>query len=261
MQIQRACLVLVAGSAGLFAGCLPVSNYHSAKTLAEGESDFGLTFSSTTYSDPYDDPNDSSDGGSITLPGLVPELTYHIGVTDDLEVGGRIAPGFLYGEVDAKYRFFHAPRVHMAVAPALGQLAFIGTLTTLRLPLLLTYELSPRFAVTGGINGSVWKVSSLPDNDSGGPFAVGDDLFTTTGGSVGIEISGETAYFRPSFEFSTMVTDPGGDADRLKIAALVLHFGFIGGREKKQLDRIENKLDRLEQKAGLNWKQRTIARD
>jgi hypothetical protein len=239
--MRPAHLASVAGAALALAGCLPVSNYHSARTLGDGESDFGVTFSSTSYQSATGDSDTT-----VVVPGLIPELTYHIGITDDVQFGGRIALGFLYGELDLKYRFLHSDGLHLAVAPAIGQVAAFGTLTSLRLPLLATYEVSERFAVSGSVSGSSWAVGSLPsDDDAAGPFNVGERFFTMVGGSLGVEISGETAYIRPSFEMNTLTFRPDGADRRIKTGAIVFHVGRIGGREKKQLDRIEEKLDRL----------------
>jgi hypothetical protein len=225
----------------IVAGCLPVSNYHSARTLGAGESDFGVTFSSTSYQSASSDSN-----ATVVVPGLIPELTYHVGITDDVQFGGRVALGFLYGELDLKYRFLHTPELHLAVAPAIGQVAAVGTLTSLRLPLLATYDVNERFSLGGSVSGSSWVVSSLPtSSDTAGPFDAGERFLTMVGGSLGFEVRGETAYIRPSFEMNTLTYRPDGAARRIKTGALVLHVGRIGGREKKQLDRIEEKLDQV----------------
>ena len=81
-----------------------------------------MTFSSTSYQPVDGDPSDA-----VTVPGLIPELTYHIGVTEDVEFGGRVALGFGYGELDLKYRFHDSDGLHLAVAPALGQAAIAAT--------------------------------------------------------------------------------------------------------------------------------------
>ncbi|WP_428268629.1 hypothetical protein [Haliangium sp.] len=229
-------------------GCMPVGNYHSARTLNRGESSLGFTFSSTTYTDP-------DDGDSVTIPGIIPEITYHVGVTDNLEVGGRVAPGFLYGEVDAKYRFLRGEGLHLAVAPAVGQMAFLVTVTTVRLPLLLTYELSPNFAFNAGVNATFWNVSNVdPDADEDSPFGVGDDHLTTTGVSLGVEISGRTAYFRPSIEFTRGVFGADDQREAFQLGAAVLHFGIIFGREMAAIDEMDRKLDEINDK--LSWRYR-----
>lgn len=230
------------------AGCLPVGNYHSARTLNDGESSWGLTFSTTTYTD--------EDGDSLTIPGVIPEVTYHVGVADDVEVGGRVAPGFLYGEFDVKWRFVQSGPLHVALAPALGQMAAGITLTTFRFPVVMTYELNERIAINAGVNGTTWRLGSVSsdDGDSSLGFYSGDEVFVTSGFSLGLEISGKTSFFRPTFEWGTMVTNPDGNAERLKIGAVFLHFGFISGRELKKLEEMDEKLDRIEQRLGAdNW--------
>ena len=237
------CALAACGSL-LLSACLPVSNYHSARTLAEGESNFGTTFSSTSYQSA-----DGDSGDAVTMPGLIPELTYHIGITDDVEFGGRVALGFLYGELDLKYRFYKSPDLHLAVAPAIGQVAAFGTITSMRLPLIGTYEFNDQFSVIGSVSGSSWVVSSVPDDDDlAGPFDAGENFFTMVGGSIGFEVTGSTAYIRPSFEMNTMTFRPDGADRRIKTGALVFHIGRIGGREKQQLDDIQDQLDRMEER-------------
>jgi hypothetical protein len=246
--MRRRTLTLLACLTATTGACLPVGNYHTARTLPRGESSVGLTFSATTYTD--------ESGDSLTIPGVIPEITYHIGVGQHAEVGGRIAPGFLYGELDVKYRFLQADRLHMAVAPAIGQMALGITLTTLRLPLILTYELSDMVSFNASLNGTTWRSSG--SGDSTFEFYGGKEVFVTTGGSAGIEVTGETFFLRPSFELGTMVTDPGGGADRLRIGAVVIHFGWVSGREMKKLREMDEKLDRIEDKLGDDWKARPI---
>ena len=46
-------------------------------------------------------------GTKMVWPSFIPELSYHVGLGDDMEVGGRavLTAGLL--ELDAKYRFLH----------------------------------------------------------------------------------------------------------------------------------------------------------
>lgn len=227
-------------------GCMPVSNYHSARTLGDGESSMGMTFSSTTYSDP-------EDGSRVTIPGIIPEVTYHVGLTDDVEFGGRVAPGFLYGELDLKYRFFHDGPTHLAIAPALGQMAFIISVTTMRLPVILTYELNDKVALNTGVAASAWIVSDTGDADQDSPFSTGDDFLRTATGFVGLDIQGRTAYIRPTLELTRGVFGNDGSED-FEMLQVSVHFGFISGRELKKLDQMQEQLDRIENK--VSWKDR-----
>lgn len=253
--MQRCTLLLSMAAVGLWAGCLPVGNYHSARTLGEGESSVGIAFSATTYTLTEQDPDTGElESSSLTVPGVIPEVAYHIGVTDDFELGGRVAAGFLYAEIDGKYRFLHSQGLHLAVAPAVGQaFALVGTITTVRLPLLFTYELHPRFAFNAGVNATVFQVSSV-DSDSDLPFTSDDGSLTTGGFSLGLEIVGDTAFVRPSIEIARALYGEGDREDPLQIATVVLHFGTISGRELKRLDEMDRKLDEINDK--LSWRYR-----
>ncbi len=243
--------LFIAGSflGGLIsAGCMPVSNYHSAKTLGKGESSWGVTFSSTTWTA----VDETGESDAITIPGVIPEFTYHIGLTDDLEVGGRVAPGFLYGEVDLKYRFLRSDKLHLAVAPALGQFSALVKVSSIRLPAILTYDINDMLSFNAAVHGSAWVVSD-PESDYDSPFG-NDEFLETTGVSVGLEIHGKTAFFRPSLEYTTAIFADDNDA-RFNLAAVVLHFGFIRGRELKKLEEMDEKLDRIEQNT-MSWRNR-----
>jgi hypothetical protein len=244
-----AALVTLGTTAALLApGCMPVSNYHSARTLGDGESSWGMTFSSTTYKDVDDTTNEQT---RATIPGIIPEFTYHIGLSDDVEFGGRVAPGFLYGELDLKYRFLHNDRTHMAIAPAIGQMAFIVAITAIRLPIILTYELNDKVALNTGVAGSAWVVSDNGDTGDDNPFQVGDDFLQTATGFVGLDIQGRTAYIRPTLEITRGLL---GDDTDFEMVQVSVHFGFISGRELKKLDQMQDQLDRIEQK--VSWKDR-----
>ncbi|HUH02571.1 MAG TPA: hypothetical protein VML75_11310 [Kofleriaceae bacterium] len=226
-------------------GCMPVSNYHSARTLGDGESSWGMTFSSTTY---------QTNEGRVTVPGIIPEVTYHIGLTDDVEFGGRVAPGFLSGELDLKYRFLHEGPTHLAIAPALGQMAFWITITSVRLPLILTYELNDKVALNTGVAASAWIVSDTGGEDRESPFGgVGEDVLRTATGFVGLDIQGRTAYIRPTIEFTRAVFGNQESSD-FEMLQFSVHFGFISGRELKKLDQMQEQLDRIENK--VSWKDR-----
>ncbi len=251
---MRCKLLLSTAAVGLWAGCLPVGNYHSARTLGEGETSVGITFSATTYT--VTEVNDAGEleSDSLTLPSVIPEVAYHIGVTDDFELGGRIAPGFLFAEIDGKYRFFQSNGLHLAAAPAVGQaFAIVGTMTTVRLPLLLSYELHPRFAFNAGVNATLYRVSSV-DSDRDLPFTSDDGSLSTAGFSLGLEVIGDTAFLRPSIEVSRALYGESDREDPLQIAAVVLHFGTVSGRELKRLDEMDRKLDEINDK--LSWRYR-----
>lgn len=225
-------------------------NYHTAKTLEKGTSEFGMTFSATTYN--FKNTTTDSSGNKTTenisfaIPNLLPELTYHVGVTDNAEAGGRIALGSLGGEFDVKYRFLHSDKLHLAVAPAISYQAFVliegGGL---RLPGILTYELADNLDLNlaAFVTESHWK----PVSDSS-DFAAWNGNLTQTGAAIGVDLHGETMSIRPAFEWSRVVYSVNGrsDFEPFNTFNVLVHIAFIGGREKKQLDRIERKIDNLQ---------------
>ena len=107
--------ILLAGLVIGTGGCLMAGNYHSAKTLEEGESRVGMTFSQTQYRPP-EDPGVSA--RTVESANPFPEVAYHIGLADNLEVGGRA--GLLLVEGDVKYRFYQSDKLHLAIAPAIS---------------------------------------------------------------------------------------------------------------------------------------------
>lgn len=239
----------------VLSGCLMAGNYHTAKTLEKGTSAFGMTFSATKYSFKYNDTQTDPNTGQTTttpksvdfaIPNLLPELTYHIGVSDNAEAGGRISLGSLGGEFDIKYRLIHSGKVHVAVAPAIGyQAAFLIEGGGLRLPAILTYELADNFDFTIAAFASETHWKPVSDSED---FKSWTGNLTQTGIAMGFDLHGETLSIRPGFEWSRVVYSANGrsDFEPFNTFNVLVHIAFIGGREKKQLDRIERKIDNLQ---------------
>ena len=134
MNMHRLLITLLSLSFALVAqGCLSIGVYRTAEILPEGEGDFTMTFSATRYqgqetTNSQVDPEtneattETVQNENVVLPNLLPEFAYHIGVAEDLEVGGRIVVlgGLL--ELDMKYRFLGktGDDLQMAIQPALG---------------------------------------------------------------------------------------------------------------------------------------------
>lgn len=235
--------LLVSGS-----GCLMSGNYHSAKTLGKGESQFGMTFSATRYDAQTTDSNGVTKTSSIVLPNVIPEFTYHIGMTDDVEVGGRASLGALGLEGDVKYRFFKSDKLHLAIAPAISYQAFIVLQGVgLRLPGILTYQLADNIDFTAAAFGSTTRYST-PGSDSS-DFSTFRGTLVSTGGAIGFDLRGETFSIRPAVEFTRYVANlssgSNSSSENFNTVNFLVHIAWTGGKEKKQLDRIERKLDNL----------------
>src|SRR5262245_30535888 len=101
----------------LATGCLMAGNYHSARVLEKGTSQFGLTFSATQFkSVEHDSAGNEVNTTYVAIPNILPEITYHIGVAENVEAGGRIGIGSLGGEFDVKWRFLRSDKLHLAIA-------------------------------------------------------------------------------------------------------------------------------------------------
>lgn len=232
-------------------GCLMSGNYHSAKTLAKGESEFGMTFSATRYEKTSTDTNGTVDLSAVVIPNVIPEITYHIGMAENLEVGGRISLGALGMEGDVKYRFLRSDKLHLAIAPAVSYQAFIVLQGVgLRLPAILTYELADNVDFTAALFGSTTHYS-IPGTDTDSDFGAFNGTLLSTGGAIGFDLHGETFNLRPSIEFTRYVANLSSGSDStsgdFNTVNFLIHFSWVGGREKKQLDRIEHKLDQMMQ--------------
>jgi len=227
-------------------GCLMAGNYQSAKTLEPRESSFGMTFSLNEI---------SISDHRYTVPNVIPELAYHIGVAKNWEVGGRVAIGSLGFEMDTKYRFLHQGGLHLAVAPAVAYQAFFDIRgVSVRLPVILSYDVTDNFGVNASVLGgfSGYDANRKDDYDNDNDYAGyydGQTFFY--GASLGPEFRGSVFFARPAVEFiryqSNLESDNGWKP--FNSINFLVHFGWIFGREKQQLDRIEEKLDQsLEQK-------------
>jgi len=89
-------------------------------------------------------------GGSVVLPNLIPELNYHIGISEGLEFGGRVGLTSGLIEFDVKYRFLggEGEKLHLAVQPAVGYRAlFIVEGLHATLPVIATYDVAPTLSV------------------------------------------------------------------------------------------------------------------
>ncbi|MCX5858851.1 MAG: hypothetical protein NT056_02970 [Proteobacteria bacterium] len=245
MKGKSAVLLLFVGM--FLNGCLMAGNYHSAKTLEPRESSFGMTFSLNEI---------SISDHRYTVPNVIPELAYHVGVAKNWEVGGRVAIGSLGIEMDTKYRFLHQGNLHLAVAPAAAyQAIFVVRGVSVRLPLILSYDLTDNFGFNASVLGGFSVYDAEKDNDYDNSYDYaryfnGQTIFY--GASFGPELRGSVFFVRPAVEFIRYQTSTESDNDPnwepFNSINFLVHFGWVFGREKQQLDRIENKLDKsLEQ--------------
>lgn len=241
-------LVLIAAASVMLAGCSMTGTYQSARVLEKGTSSFGLSFGSITI-EPSEEDLDSIDveDSKLTIPSLLPDITFRTALSDNFEVGGKASIGSLGFEGDVKWGFLQGERFCMAFAPALfGQNMLFMKGGGFRLPVLASYDFNDNFSIHGSLFTSYSNLSS--DNngiDSLLSQYVGE--VNANGGSLGLEFSGETFLIRPVVEVSRVspVKPEEVEWNPFNRTRFVLHLGFLLGREKKQLDRIEEKIDKL----------------
>jgi hypothetical protein len=225
----------------LLNGCLMAGNYQSARTLEPRESSFGMTFS-------LDHLSDSE--GDLTVPNVIPEFAYHVGVARNWEVGGRIALGSLGIEMDTKYRFLRKGDLHLAVAPAAAYHAFfVVSGFTVRLPVIISYDFTDIVGFNAAVLGGYSFTNANRDEDEDLSQYMNCRVWYY-GASLGPELRGSVFFARPAVEFiryqSNLESNNGWKP--FNSINFLVHFGWVFGREKQQLDRIENKLDKsLEQ--------------
>jgi len=269
MNCQRALSVtMYIGSLVLFtAGCPSAAVYRNARILDPGQSRVGVSVKPSINS--MSAPSEggvSSEPLNYALPGVVPEMSYHVGVAENVEVGGRVAPGALYAELDTKLRLIGSDddQLHFALQPAVGvqPLMFaIGAQATL--PAIMTYEFNDLLALSGWGYGRYYHMRPVIGGGS-------DAIMNSVGAGVGLglEVHGDSFYFMPALDASSTFTFAGNSFDNyMRNDALMvgLSFGWHGdllrdiwetvkgidGKVDKvdqKVDQVDEKVDRLEEK-------------
>ena len=249
--------------------CLMLGNTQTAKTVEKGTAELGLTFGTTNYliEQPkffFDDPDTPEDETeetetvSYSYPVILPEIPFGIAVTDDVMIGGRIAPQSLGLEGNVKWRFMHADKFHMAIMPSVHYQSWLFvTGTGAKLPLLVTYDINDNFSFTTSIHGgyTTWDFADeefeddddIDDSEEGA--LVWNGSLASFGMGAGVSVHGQTFFFRPTFEFNRYQSNLDEEfEDSFKpfnSYGLMINIGFVIGRGQKSLDRIEKKVDTI----------------
>jgi hypothetical protein len=204
----------------VLAACPAAGVYRTARTLNQGELDVGLILSGThveippsTTTDPQTGTITMHDGVSFTLPTLIPELSAHYGITDDVEIGGRLALAALMAEADLKLRLIGCRdcSTHLAFAPAINYRSFVfieGATATL--PLIFTQDLRRDIAVNLGAYGAYRSLHIVDTTGSNNNNSEIDNLAIKSwlaGGSVGLEFRGDRVYVMPFVDISHTLHD------------------------------------------------------
>jgi hypothetical protein len=203
----------------MLAACPSAGVYRTARTLNQGELDVGLILSAThvdipttTTTDPQTGQPTTQDGVSFTLPNWVPELAVHYGITDDVELGGRVALSALMAEADLKLRLIGCREcsTHLAFAPAVNYRSFIfieGPTATF--PLIFTQDLRSDISLNLGGYGAYRDLHLVDSSGSSSSNQIDDFAIKSwlAGGSIGLEFHGSRNYVMPFVDVSRTIND------------------------------------------------------
>jgi hypothetical protein len=208
------------------AGCQSPALSRTARTLPPGASDWSVSFNLTHVSTNLAGVPAALDrvvSSSFNYPNPVPELLYSHGVSPELELGGRLSLGSGLVELNTKFRYLEAAqgRLHAALAPAVGYRALgIVNGPVVTLPALVTYDLSPSWAISGGVLASYAAYRLEAGLGSQQADLSGNTLYV--GGGVGVELRGGRFHIMPALELQRSVSRTGAAAQAPDIGLLFL---------------------------------------
>jgi hypothetical protein len=241
-------LLIAVALLSLVVRCAMVANVHSAKTLEPGVSSISLSMDGAAvmyYSDTNTDTTDSlaESDEPMTIPNatLLPNVRFQVGVAENLEAGIMFVPQMLGMEGSVKYRFLRNEGNHLAFAPYVS--FYLLKNYTGGTHLVYTRELNDALM----LNMSAFSNYTYLDN-----FEFEDEEvepshhFITFGGVFGPQIGGDVFFFSPAFEYNILIPlEEEFGFMHVQTYRVSLNFGWYIGKTKKQLDRIERKIDAL----------------
>jgi hypothetical protein len=142
----------------------------------------------------------------------------------------------------------------MAIQPGFNyQSWLIVQGTGVKLPLLVTYDVNDHFAFTTSVHGAYtdWSYTDEdfePDEENRNASIWGGGM-GSFGMGVCLDIHTESFFVRPAFEFNRYQSNFDEEFEDTFEAfnsyAFMVNIGFVIGKTKQQLDRIERKIDNL----------------
>jgi hypothetical protein len=228
-------------------GCFSTKMTQTAEPLGAGNGEIALSWNTTQISNLGDQP------GSLTLPSLLPNAHFALGVADNVDVFANLSIASWSTDIGVKYVPIRTESGSFALAPYLG-LSPWGALASSRLglPIMYTRKLNPKLLLTvmgeglyrkrGAASADSWEsgwVGNLVDTFGGDTIGVG--------GGIGLEFRGRALSIRPalSYTYYTAQFDGAEDSVNVGIGQFGLTFARANGRVEAQLDRIEEKIDAL----------------
>ena len=238
-------------------GCPGGGQYRTAQTLEPGEMEVGANIAGTQY---FRDAVAWEDGAlgkskaasQHTVLQLGPELHFHRGMADNIEIGARLVPGALGGEIDVKYRFYHKDALHLAVLGAAGT-ALADAVSGYRgvVQGLATRDLGRSWAVTAGLTVGGRSVDPKPIDRHTESSKIKDLRMSlgegglVLGAGLAAEWHTDEISLRPGVEV-TRSAGRIGDSEYGIVALQVLLSGsFRFGKQDARLRGMDDQLERL----------------
>lgn len=189
--------------------CMTPGVYRSARVLEKGHSDLSVAIHPSANSiSSYQSDGKKGPASTMLEPGLSPDFSYHVGVSQNVELGARVQPLIGFLEFDSKVRLIgdDDSQFHLALQPAIGVqplLAFFSAQATL--PVLATYEINDMLSLTGYGYGQVAKLGNVLDAD-----ILSGVTNTALGLGTSLEVHGDSLYMMPFVNISSETTFDSG---------------------------------------------------
>ncbi|MBN2360841.1 MAG: hypothetical protein JXR83_15405 [Deltaproteobacteria bacterium] len=233
-------------------GCPSAAIHRTARTLDPGQSELSATANVglTGFSAPTSEGTPSS-SLNFAMPGVVPVLSYHLGVVDNFEVGANVSPLTLSIDLDTKWRMVRLfdNRLSIALQPTVGLNALLlawGATGTL--PLIATFDITDMFSISGWGYGRAGQIRMVPGGTDTSVTSVGAGL------GAGVEVRGDSFFMMPMIEANSGFNFFGNRFDsylRTDVIQVGVAIGYHGDLLRimdRKLDKIDGKVDRLEKK-------------
>jgi hypothetical protein len=238
-----------ASMAALGLSCQSPALVRTARTLPEGGKDLSFSLNLTRVSLAETRVNGVTlPLRDFNLPNPIPDVSFDYGVTNDVELGGRVSLGSGLLEARSKLRIIEAldDSLNISLAPAAGYRT-LGLVNgpVFTLPLIITYDLNRGMSLSGGPVAS-FASYRVPQslNFSDDPNISGDTLYA--GWGLGIEFRPAFGiHVMPAFEVQRSIVRHG-DVDNLPVIDM-LFFGVTFGWGSRRPARREDAPDPLEQ--------------
>lgn len=236
--------------------CAMLNSLHTAKTLGPGVATLSIAMDGAavnTATGVSDEPLETAPADSVTTTpnaSILPNLQFQMGISENVEIGAFFVPLMLGVEASVKYRFYHDDANHLAIIPTASYFCLSsysgGT------HLVYTRDLSQSVSLSCGAFGSYSYYNE--DLFSNGFFSTPliQKHYINIGGYIAPTISGESVYFIPSFEYSSFLPLTEGILQNRQCFRGRITIGWYIGKVKMQLDRIEGKIDRINEKLDNN---------